>query len=286
MSIEEYYSNPTDADVRDEEGAAGTTIDAPAGELGNVAQQFDGAEAAERRQEGIEPEGVFDGPFDPATAWAAVVELNDEYQAAIKEEERTKKIHASAKTERDELGKELSDTIAKLNGQRGSIQPPLKTIVDEPTSEPTAGRDALLQDLSFKLLGRQCFLTVTELAGLSDEDRGALHTWATAKKRGPLYPPVLATAHVAAEPGTDGQHCAKCGALLPREEGAMPYVVKSFVGFGCVDAEPEEARPIAKRGSKKTKKVEPEAERVEQAKVGRAQTETTEKKRAKKRGRA
>jgi hypothetical protein len=182
----------------------------------------------------------------------------------IKEEARTKLLHKGAKDSMDELGKRLSRLISEFNGRERDGQLPLATIPDSP--ETIAGRNAALHKLSSALLGKQCFLEVEELAKLTDEQRGSLQFWAASKKKGPILPEVLATAHVAGyiEPD-DSQRCAKCGLQFPRGEGGF-HMVDSLIGpLDCAGANLEESRPISKRGSKKTKKVDHDAVRSEQA---------------------
>lgn len=124
-----------------------------------------------------------------------------------------------------------------------------------------------LQTLSFALLGKQCFLDVVQLATLTDAEREDLAKWAKAKK-GPVWPPALGRSHVAAAPPADGrQVCRKCGLVLhgDRDPVDPPFVEGSIIGLDCAGVDLEESRPIAKRGSKKTKKVDPETERRQQA---------------------
>ena len=244
-----------------------TVAEALASELVKVAEQFDNVDA-EKRTEGIEAAPVFDG-FDPVKAWTAVTELNDDYRIAIKEEERTKRLHSDAKKERDDLGAQLSKLISDINNRKGDgVQPPLKTITDDPAAS-IAARDSALQALSFALLGRQCFIEVADLAKLSDQDRGVLHAWATTTKKGPILPFVLGSAHVADHLTPEGQCCTKCGYKFPRDKYETPFLAGSRIGLDCMGANLDEARPIAKRGSKKTKKVDHDGERAEQVKAGK-----------------
>jgi hypothetical protein len=148
---------------------------------------------------------------------------------------------------------------------------------DDPPSAQTFTPEeehAALQTLSHSLLGKQCFLKVDELRTLTDAEREGLTKWAKAKG-GPVWPPVLGKSHVAGKPDADGkQVCSKCG--LPLRDGteAMTYVNRSMIGLDCPGVDLEDARPVAKRGSKKTKKVDPEGERAAQTTDGRRRAAT------------
>jgi hypothetical protein len=126
---------------------------------------------------------------------------------------------------------------------------------DHPAAAAGSDEDSL-QHLSSALLGKQCFLDVEHLRTLSMAEREGLAKWATVKG-GPVWPPVLAKSHIVGPPNDDGQRlCSKCWQDFPVDDG-VTYAKKSIIGLDCAGVDLEDARPIAKRGSKRTKKVDP-----------------------------
>lgn len=125
-----------------------------------------------------------------------------------------------------------------------------------------------LQALQRALLEKRCFLTAELLAALTDAEREGLAKWAKAKG-GPVWPPVLAKSHVAGEAPDGSITCRKCGQPFPADSQ-----VGDIAGLDCAGVDLEDARPIAKRGSKKTKKVDHDALRDDQASDGKARTAT------------
>lgn len=138
--------------------------------------------------------------------------------------------------------------------------------------ENTPPSHDVLQKLSFALLGKHCFLEEEQLAKLTDAQREGLAKWAKGKN-GPVWPPVLASSHVAGKLGADGsQPCTKCGLVLYNAEmtAAVAYTEKSIVGLDCPGVDLDDAVPQPKkRGSKKTKRIDHDAERREQTAHGK-----------------
>lgn len=133
------------------------------------------------------------------------------------------------------------------------------------SSRPAAMWDEgeVVQALQHALLAKRCFLTIDMLDSLSDAEREGLAKWARAKG-GPVWPPVLAKSHVAGEAPDGSIGCRKCGQPFPADSQ-----VGDIAGLDCAGVDLEDARPIAKRGSKKTAKIDPEAERAAQSADGR-----------------
>jgi len=223
---------------------------------------------------------VFDGPYDAAAALTEIFKAEDAVEKANGEYERKA---GAAKGAKDELNlkREMLDRLIKrFRDQSRGVQreQPRLATVREDAPETIAGRDAALQSLAFALLGRQCFIDVAELAKLSDADRGALHDWATSKRKGPVLPAVLFTAHVARE---DGIACAKCGLVFPRETADPAFVAKSLIGLDCKGADLDDYEVVQpRRRAAKRAKVDHDGERQAQAVDGKKRAA----KKAKKRG--
>lgn len=237
------------------------STDAIASELANVAQQYDNMDA-EKRAEGVDVAPVFDdGPYDPKQALSEIFAAVEHVEEASREYLVKKEDAKDAKDALDERQETLNRLICRYRDRSRGVkveQPPLKTL--DP-AESIAARDTALQSLSFALLGRQCFIEVADLATLSDQDRGALQAWATSTKKGPVLPMVLATAHVARE---DGIACRKCGLVFFRGPDDPLFAAQSLHGLDCKGVDLEDARPVKKRGSKKAKKIDHDAERQQQ----------------------
>ena len=108
------------------------------------------------------------------------------------------------------------------------------------------------------------FLAIDELDALDYEDAHELSAWASALHLSrtsdssvtvPVRPALLDEACEAAEPGTERQCCRICGTTLLRESGEA-YPAGALVGIECLGEmeDVEAARPVAKRGTKKSRK--------------------------------
>lgn len=156
-----------------------------------------------------------------------------------------------------------------------------------------ARRVAEREQLQAALEPRQFYLTPAMLESLSDAELQTLVAWA--QSPGVVPPPLMLRACVAGEPDVNSgtvQACSRCGRMLwaraDKEGRPEAYPSRALVGLECLGgaldgagdpvegaaAAPEPARQSAKRGTrKKTAQHNPEAERAEQLKAGKAAAE-------------
>lgn len=137
-------------------------------------------------------------------------------------------------------------------------------------------------ELIAKLRKKKFHIDPDEFAHLSVADTQVLQRYAA--QRGAVPPPLLAKAHLAAEAGTDRQECRRCGLVLMNQAdldaGQAFYPTRVAVGLDCpgnaADDDPPAPTPESARKPKshakkdKTRKAEPEQERVAQTKAGKA----------------
>lgn len=135
------------------------------------------------------------------------------------------------------------------------------------------------------------YLTPAALVGLDLSATAALEQWlrdreaiALAQQGDaeviplPFLEAFARRAHVAGEADTEagrGQACTRCGLQLRDDVGlaeAGAYPTGAHVGLDCEGAAAEASRPIRRRGSRKTSRVDPEKERADQVAAGKART--------------
>jgi hypothetical protein len=246
------------------------------------------------------------GRFNAEEAFDESSALNDAVLEAKRRWESLKERTAAAKKEFDAAVLELTEHIARKKQERDV--PPLdlegagpldmgqkpkaclytqKTglpcricrqgaIDSDPASEEHLANAEELEAgaLGEELEKRDFFLALNEIEDLAPEVRAELRRWLDSEQRLPEL--FSAKAHVADKPAPADseathyvQRCARCGAELLDQLGEADegYSEGAFVGLNCEGAR-DVARPISKRGSKRKKKANPEAEREEQAAAG------------------
>jgi hypothetical protein len=243
-------------------------VEALAGELAQTADQYAAAEAAEKAAEGVavDRDAVFDGSYDPTKAMRAVTEINREVSFAKREYLASKEQTANLKKIYDARVETLTKLIDQYDGRsRDAAQPFLQT-VDEARDAETV--DARRVRLSSALTAKKCFVTPAGMSSLERVDLDTLDNW-LGMADGVIPPELMTKAHIAGEPGTDGAHCQRCGARLGRWSDTEDFPEGAFVGLDCSGEMKEDAvRHTPKRGTKKTKKVDPEGERSAQKAEG------------------
>lgn len=240
-------------------GPTDEQVGALAEELAQTAQQYASAEDAERRQETDPDEDIFSGPYDPAQAVQAMVEVNREVIAAKAEWEQSKQETANFKKVFDEAVGRLIRVCSRFDAlrRRSPDDQPFLRPVDDETIEHRRRR------LSPALVARQCYATPEQLEPLTREELDTLDHWI--ERPGPIPPELLAKkAHVAGDAGTDGACCTKCGFVLGCIDDQTDYPAGAFVGFDCVGVDLDDARPTARRNSPKGRRRDPETESTKQ----------------------
>lgn len=227
------------------------------------AQQFAAANRHEKMAENPD-DFVFDGPFDASRALTEIFRLNRATDEARADYERAKKKASELRGIFEEASDEQTKRTKELEAwERGDDpQPRLRTLSDQERADETI--ETRRQRLSVAMATRKCFISAEQMSELTREQLDGLEQW-LGRAPGPLLPEIFLKSHVAGVT-VDGAHCTRCGAALGLMSDTEEYPEGSFVGLDC--AGEEQARPIAKRGSKKRKKIDPEAERVHQTAEG------------------
>lgn len=247
-----------------------TTAEPPVEELAHglsfQAQQFAAANRHEKMAENPD-DFVFDGPFDAQKALDEIFRLNRETDEASKDYERAKKQASELLDTWKEKSKEQALRTKQLESwERGDDpQPRLRTLTDQERADETV--ETRRERLSVAMATRKCFISAEQMTELTREQLDGLEQW-LGRAPGPLIPEIFHKSHVAGAAGELGVYCKKCGGRLGLPED---YPEGAFIGLDCVGD--EQARPIAKRGSKKRKKRDPEAERAAQASAGSMEAE-------------
>lgn len=223
--------------------------------LAQQAQQHEGAQDGQRAAEA--DSDIFSGPYDPA---AAVVAARSEYEAS---KEQT----AGFKKTFDEAVKRLIRVCSHFSGlsQRSTADQPFLKVVDPDDETVITLREKLAKELA---VHGQLFVDADGLKVCTREELDTLKLWAG--HRGPIPPEiVLQRAHIAANT-EDGASCLRCGQHLGRQADATDYPSEARVGLDCPGKAPDEAaRPTARRGSKRTKRADPEGEAQQQRVEGK-----------------
>jgi hypothetical protein len=226
--------------------------------------------AAAPNERAAEGDDIFSGPYDPDVAVKAMVEVNREVVAARAEWEQSKEETAGFKKTYDEAVARLSRVCSRYDALRrrsDEPQPFLKVVEADETV--IVLREKLAKELA---VHAQLFVDADGLEGSTREELDTLKLWAT--QRGPIPPELVAQkAHIAAA-SEDGASCLRCGAHLGRQADASDYPSEAFVGLDCVGKHVDEAVKPTRRGSKKTKQVDPDGERAAQTTDGRRRAAT------------
>lgn len=209
------------------------------------------------------PDGVFDGPYDAKVALEQIFALEDDVEEAARVYDRAA---AKAKELRDALNSRREELDALIRGYRDQsrngvvMQPRLRTIRE--AADENEDIEQRRARIAVEVKERGLYVDAADLADLTREDLDTLDRWV--RTPGPVPPELLSRAHVAGEIGPIGEQqlCTRCGHMLALADDA--YEVGAFVGMNCPGVSIEKARPTAKRGAKKRKKADPEAERAQQ----------------------
>ncbi len=215
---------------------------------------------------------VFNGPFDSKKAIDEIFHLNRAVSESEREWKRAKEFAAKRKESYDEAVTAFTTRVRELEDWERGIeqQPRLKTLTDVERAKETA--DERRKRLSESLPAKNFYITEDELASVDRVDLDTLDNWLQMSD-GVVPPELLSKAHIAGPVGPEhGAHCRRCCAALGMVtdgETTADYPEDAFVGLECDGIMREEARPIAKRGSKRgRKKVDHDAERQAQTQDG------------------